>query len=361
MPEVRRVGGACAASAEVAHRAGPGKYPSTPLANTMCGIIPLVHCADSRVSSSTTARSTLSGANPIATNAASQLHMCGYSNGAAVVITPRSLPRSRYAARAASCVGAKLWSDIRSMMRRVGRARRSIGWRHADRDDHRGVARPRIGHRRRAGAHPHAVSRGPPVGPARRGCRAVWRHHVARRFRRSRRHPGGGGADRRARRVDPQCGGGVSGPRRGVDGRGMAIHSSGECCWRGCPYVVPAARAARRRRPCGVRQLHLRHHRLARPGVVFSEQVRAAGIRGFAAQRRAVAAGDVGASRPDRHRHAASSWSPTRAASTTNRLSCGRKPSRRRSPRWWPRRRTSRSTRSSSAPAPGDSCTFRER
>ncbi len=72
--------------------------------------MPFAHCAESRVSSSTTARSTLSGARPIATNAASQLHMCGYSSGAAVVITPRSLPRSRYAARAASWVGAKLGS-----------------------------------------------------------------------------------------------------------------------------------------------------------------------------------------------------------------------------------------------------------
>src|ERR1700756_1911057 len=90
----------------------------------MCGIIPFDHCADSRVSSSTTARSTLSGANPTATNAASQLHMCGYSSGAAVVITPRSLPRSRYAARAASCVGEKLGSGaIDSMMRPRRRAR----------------------------------------------------------------------------------------------------------------------------------------------------------------------------------------------------------------------------------------------
>ena len=46
-------------------------------ANTMCGIIPFDHCAESRVSSSTTARSTLSGASPTATKAASQLHMWG--------------------------------------------------------------------------------------------------------------------------------------------------------------------------------------------------------------------------------------------------------------------------------------------
>src|ERR1700757_5062914 len=87
----------------------------------MCGIIPFDHCADSSVSSSTTARSTLSGANPTATNAASQLHMCGYSSGAAEVITPRSLPRSRYAARAASCVGAKLGSGAITSMIAVGR------------------------------------------------------------------------------------------------------------------------------------------------------------------------------------------------------------------------------------------------
>src|ERR1700739_2216926 len=94
----------------------------------MCGIIPFDHCADSRVSSSTTARSTLSGANPTATNAASQLHMCGYSNGAAVVITPRALPRSRYAARAASCVSEKLGSGaIGSILRPVGRARPPTG------------------------------------------------------------------------------------------------------------------------------------------------------------------------------------------------------------------------------------------
>ena len=95
IPEVCLLRGALTASADVAHLAGPGKYPSTPLAKTMCGIIPLLHCAESRVSSSTTARSTLNGARPIDTNAASQLHMCGYSSGAAVVITPRSLPRSR--------------------------------------------------------------------------------------------------------------------------------------------------------------------------------------------------------------------------------------------------------------------------
>ncbi len=128
IPEVCRLRGALAASADVAHRAGPGKYPSTPFAKTMCGIMPLAHWAESSVSSSTTARSTLSGANPIATKAASQLHICGYSSGAAVVIVPRSLPRNRYAARAASCVGAKLGSwGIASMMRRPGKSCRSVG------------------------------------------------------------------------------------------------------------------------------------------------------------------------------------------------------------------------------------------
>ncbi|SKT96792.1 Uncharacterised protein [Mycobacteroides abscessus subsp. abscessus] len=105
-----------AANSEVCQRAGPGKYPSTPFAKTMCGIIPLAHCAESRVSSSVTARSTLSGASPTATNAASQLHMCGYSLGAALVMVPRSLPLSRYAARAASCVGVNIgWDGIRPL------------------------------------------------------------------------------------------------------------------------------------------------------------------------------------------------------------------------------------------------------
>ncbi|SKZ95166.1 Uncharacterised protein [Mycobacteroides abscessus subsp. abscessus] len=43
----------------------------------MCGIMPFDHCAESNVSISMTARSTLSGARPTVTNAASQLHMCG--------------------------------------------------------------------------------------------------------------------------------------------------------------------------------------------------------------------------------------------------------------------------------------------
>lgn len=51
-----------------------------------------------------------------ATNAASQLHMCGYSLGAALVMVPRSLPLSRYAARAASCVGVNIgWDGIRPL------------------------------------------------------------------------------------------------------------------------------------------------------------------------------------------------------------------------------------------------------
>lgn len=105
IPEVSGKSGAHSASRAHSQRAGPGKYPSRPLANTMCGIMPLRHCAESRVSISITARSTDSGARPTVTKAASQLHMCGYSLGAALVMVPRSLPRSRYAARADSCVG----------------------------------------------------------------------------------------------------------------------------------------------------------------------------------------------------------------------------------------------------------------
>jgi hypothetical protein len=126
MPEVCGTTGAVAARSPHAQRAGPGKYPSTPFANTMCGIIPLPHCADSSVSNSTTARSTLSGASPTATNAASQLHMCGYSRGAALVMVPRSLPRSRYAARAASWVGMNPGSAaiVLVCVRRADSARR---------------------------------------------------------------------------------------------------------------------------------------------------------------------------------------------------------------------------------------------
>ena len=69
--------------------ARPGKVAVPAVREHDVRIIPLVHCADSRVSISVTARSTDSGASPTVTNAASQLHMCGYSLGAALVIVPR--------------------------------------------------------------------------------------------------------------------------------------------------------------------------------------------------------------------------------------------------------------------------------
>jgi hypothetical protein len=70
----------------------------------MCGSIPVLHCADSRLRSSVTARGTSMRANPIATNAASQLHWWGYRSGAAEVIFPRSLRRNT--CRAARCRAA---------------------------------------------------------------------------------------------------------------------------------------------------------------------------------------------------------------------------------------------------------------
>jgi hypothetical protein len=73
----------------------------------MCGIMPLRHCAASRVSSSLAARATLRCASPMEMNAVSQLHMCGYSRGAAVIIVPMSLPDRVHAALAASCTAPR--------------------------------------------------------------------------------------------------------------------------------------------------------------------------------------------------------------------------------------------------------------
>jgi hypothetical protein len=60
----------------------------------MCGIIPVAHCPDSRLRSSSSARGTDTVAMPSATKPASQLHMCGYSVGEATVNAPRSLARN---------------------------------------------------------------------------------------------------------------------------------------------------------------------------------------------------------------------------------------------------------------------------
>src|SRR5438270_5188641 len=60
----------------------------------MCGTRPSDHCALKSVSSSHRALSRLTGASPIATNALSQLHWCGYSRGAGLVQSPRSLRAS---------------------------------------------------------------------------------------------------------------------------------------------------------------------------------------------------------------------------------------------------------------------------
>ena len=77
IPDVRGSSGASAESSAQPHRSAPGKYWSASGEKTMCGSMPLRHCARSRVSSSRMARGTLTDDSPIAMKQASQLHMCG--------------------------------------------------------------------------------------------------------------------------------------------------------------------------------------------------------------------------------------------------------------------------------------------
>src|SRR6202167_4585916 len=64
--------------------------------------MPVAHCAANSCSSSVMARRTSRCAHPIAMNALSQLHWCGYRTGAALVQLPASLPCSTAAARSPS-------------------------------------------------------------------------------------------------------------------------------------------------------------------------------------------------------------------------------------------------------------------
>src|ERR1700733_2743864 len=66
--------------------------------------MPVAHCAANRLSSSVMARRTSRCAQPIAMNALSQLHWCGYKTGAARVQLPASLACSTAAARSRSVV-----------------------------------------------------------------------------------------------------------------------------------------------------------------------------------------------------------------------------------------------------------------
>ena len=114
--------------------------------------------------------------------------------------------------------------------------------------------------------------------------------------------------------------------------------------------LAAAARAAGRRRSRRLHQLRCRAQRLAGTGVVFGEQVRAARVRRLAARRRARAAGHVGvtpaASTPTMQTRPGRT---TRAASTTPPRFLSPRPSRRWSPTRSTRRPTPTSTRSSSA------------
>src|SRR5512146_31070 len=82
-----------AASLVASHHCGPGKYGSAGSArNTICGTRPDGHCAANSCSSSKMARPASRCAHPIAMNALSQLHWCGYRCGDARVHPPASLP-----------------------------------------------------------------------------------------------------------------------------------------------------------------------------------------------------------------------------------------------------------------------------
>src|SRR5437764_285417 len=84
----------------------------------MCGTRPSDHCALKSVSSSRRALSRLTGASPIATNALSQLHWCGYSRGAGLVQSPRSLrARTSRAALRNSSAATRDLGDLAVVLR----------------------------------------------------------------------------------------------------------------------------------------------------------------------------------------------------------------------------------------------------
>jgi hypothetical protein len=110
-PRVGTVRGAPAARPAVEERqkSGLGKYASrgTEGLKTMCGIRPSPHCASSSVSSSVCARSGDRWRRPIAMNAESQDHWCGYSPWDGTVEVPVQLASSTRAALTCSeCVRA---------------------------------------------------------------------------------------------------------------------------------------------------------------------------------------------------------------------------------------------------------------
>lgn len=102
MPDVCTVRGAPAARPAVEERqkSGLGKYASsgTEGLKTMCGTRPSPHWAASSVSSSVWARSGDRWRRPIAMNAESHDHWCGYRLREGTVETPVQLPSSTLAA-----------------------------------------------------------------------------------------------------------------------------------------------------------------------------------------------------------------------------------------------------------------------
>lgn len=106
MPDVCTVRGAPAVwpAVEERQKSGLGKYASsgTEGLKTMCGTRPSPHWALSRVSSSVCARSGERWRRPIAMNAESQDHWCGYRPRDGTVEAPVQLPSSTLAALACS-------------------------------------------------------------------------------------------------------------------------------------------------------------------------------------------------------------------------------------------------------------------
>src|SRR3954452_21291029 len=102
MPDVCTVRGAPAARPAVEERqkSGLGKYASsgTEGLKTMCGTRPSPHWAASSVSSSVWARNGETCLRPIAMNAESQDHWCGYRLCEGTVDVPVQLPSSTRAA-----------------------------------------------------------------------------------------------------------------------------------------------------------------------------------------------------------------------------------------------------------------------
>ena len=198
---VVRAGGVGAPDAMAhSHRSGPGKYGSPgPARNTMCGTMPVSHCAANRCSSSFMARRTSRCAHPIALKALSQFHWCGYRCGDAFVQPPASLPCSTWVAPPRSAAAEPAVTLTASLLLTLGAGHHNVaaavihpvpGQAESDArripEQHRSVVQsltecPEMSHRRwykperhspcrsavpNAGTEAFAAPSGGPLGPA---------------------------------------------------------------------------------------------------------------------------------------------------------------------------------------------------